>query len=106
VVAVIPNLNADLTTAFSVALADGQSGQTCLGACFCFVCQPEAGESHADQADPEFLERLPPADGLGHAFGEFIEFVIHTFPFVLWFVGGLSLTVWLSKMTAGASRIG
>jgi len=47
----------------------------------CCVCQAKAGQSHADHAEAEFLQRLPPGYGLGHAFGEVIEFVIHTFPF-------------------------
>ena len=48
------------------------------------VCQPEAGQRHACQAEAEFPERLPARDRLGQAFGEFIEFVVHTFPFVGW----------------------
>jgi hypothetical protein len=46
----------------------------------CSVCQPEAGERHAGEADAEFLQRRAPRDRLGHAFGEFIEFVVHIFP--------------------------
>jgi hypothetical protein len=55
----------------------------CLGP----VRQTEAGQRHASQAEAEFLQRLPPGHGLGHAFGEFIEFILfHTFPFSWLFV--------------------
>jgi hypothetical protein len=51
-----------------------------------FVREPEAGQRHGGQADSEFLQRLPPGDGLGHSLGQFIEFVVHTFPFVCLFL--------------------
>jgi len=38
-----------------------------------------------DQADAESLYRLPPCDRLGQSLGQFIEFVVHNFPFVLFF---------------------
>ena len=41
------------------------------------VRQPEAGQRHAREAEPEFLQRRAAGDGLGQAFGEFIEFVVH-----------------------------
>jgi len=41
------------------------------------VRQPEAGQRYAGEAGAEFLQRRAPRDGLRHAFGEFIEFVIH-----------------------------
>jgi hypothetical protein len=47
------------------------------------IRQPEAGESQAGQADAEFLERLAARGGLGQTFGQLIEFVVHTLPFVL-----------------------
>src|ERR1041385_3088175 len=50
------------------------------------VRQPEAGQRHAGEADAEFLQRPAPRDGLGHSFGQFIEFVGHNFPFVWLFV--------------------
>ena len=46
--------------------------------CLCGVCQPEAGQRHAGETDTEFLQRPAPCDGLGHALGEFIEWVVHT----------------------------
>jgi hypothetical protein len=64
-----------------VALGTARSAWACLR----FVRQPEAGQRHAGETDAEFLERRAARDRLGQAFGEFIEFVIHTFPFVLWF---------------------
>ena len=48
-----------------------------------FVRQPEARQRHAGEADAEFLQRRAPRDRLGQAPGEFIEFVAHTFPFIL-----------------------
>jgi hypothetical protein len=47
------------------------------------ACQPEAGQRYAGQADAELLERLPPGGCLGQCLGQFIEFAIHTFPFIL-----------------------
>jgi hypothetical protein len=49
------------------------------------ICQAEAGQRHAGQADAKFLQRLPPRCCLSQLLGQFIEFVIHTFPFVLLF---------------------
>ena len=46
------------------------------------VRQPDAGQRHASEADSEFLQRCAARDRLGEAFGEFIELVLHTFPFV------------------------
>jgi hypothetical protein len=45
------------------------------------IRQAEASQRHASQADAEFLERLPPCGCLGQSLSQFIEFVIHTFPF-------------------------
>jgi len=45
------------------------------------IRQPEAGQRHAGEADAEFLQRCAARDGLGQALGEFIELVVHTFPF-------------------------
>ena len=42
------------------------------------------------QANPEPPERQPPRNGLSHCFGQFIEFVVHNFPFV-WLVFAFSL---------------
>lgn len=47
------------------------------------VRQPEAGQRHAGQANAKLLQRRAPRDGLGQALGEFIELVVHTFPFIL-----------------------
>jgi hypothetical protein len=46
------------------------------------VGQPEAGQRQTGQAQAEFFQRLPTGSGLGHSRGQFIEFVIHNFPFV------------------------
>jgi hypothetical protein len=45
--------------------------------------QPEAGQCQAREANGEFFQHRPPRDGLGHSLGQFIEFVVHNFPFVL-----------------------
>jgi hypothetical protein len=47
-----------------------------------FVRQPEASQRHASEADAEFLQRGAASDRLGHVLGEFIELVVHTFPFL------------------------
>jgi len=47
--------------------------------------QSEARERHAGEAETEFFERLPSRYRLGQALGEFIEFIVHTFPFVVFF---------------------
>jgi len=41
--------------------------------------QPETGERHRGKAEAEPLEGLPACYGLGHTFGQLIEFVIHSF---------------------------
>jgi hypothetical protein len=46
-----------------------------------FVCQPEAGQRYSGQSDAEFLQRLAPGGRLGQSLGQFIEFVVHVFPF-------------------------
>jgi hypothetical protein len=74
-------LPAPTAAAVTVMLASGTSRETGRGAPS--VCQPEAGQGHSGQANAEFLERLPSAGGLGQSLGQFIEFVTHTFPFVL-----------------------
>src|SRR5687767_10863751 len=57
---------------------------------FRLVRQPETGERHAGEADAEFLQRHPTRNGLGQALGEFIELVVHIFPFVFVVCVGLS----------------
>src|SRR2546430_14818049 len=47
-----------------------------------FVRQPEAGQRHARESDAEFLQRCATRDRLGQALGEFIELIVHVFPFV------------------------
>jgi hypothetical protein len=47
--------------------------------------QSQRGEHNSGEADAEFLQRPAARDGLGHSFGQFIEFTAHNFPFV-WFV--------------------
>jgi hypothetical protein len=55
---------------------------TTLSGCLRLVCQPEAGQRHAGETDAEFLQRRAARDRLGQALCEFIESVVHTFPFV------------------------
>jgi hypothetical protein len=47
------------------------------------LVSPEARQRHGGEADAEFLERPTARNRLGHAFGELIELVVHTFPFAL-----------------------
>ena len=49
----------------------------------CIVRQPQRGQRDTRETEPEFLQRSAPRDGLGQAFGQFIEFVVHNFAFVL-----------------------
>jgi hypothetical protein len=46
------------------------------------VRQPKARQRHPGKPKAEFLQRQPPCCGLGQTFGQFVEFIIHTFPFV------------------------
>jgi hypothetical protein len=50
--------------------------------CLRLVCQPEAGQPHPGKTNTESLECRSARDGLGHLFGQFIEFVVHGSPFV------------------------
>ena len=47
-----------------------------------FIRQPEAGKRHAGETDAESLQRRATCDRLGHVFCEFIEMIVHMFPFV------------------------
>ena len=69
------------TTALTMVTAILPSWSARAG--FCFVRQPEAGQCHARKAHAEFLQRRAARDRLSRALGEFIELVIHTFPFFL-----------------------
>ena len=62
-----------------VAVAVGRTARAGLGP----FGQPETGQRHSGQADPEFLESLSARYRLGHALGQFVEFVAHSFPFAL-----------------------
>jgi hypothetical protein len=47
--------------------------------------QPETGQRHSYKAPSESFQGLPARYGLGHTFGQLIEFVAHSFfPFSLW----------------------
>jgi hypothetical protein len=48
--------------------------------CFGPVRQSKTSQRHAGKAEAEFLKRGTPRDGLGHAPGEFVEFVVHVSP--------------------------
>src|SRR5437773_2674913 len=72
----------------AAALAVARTGLTWLDASRfrrpvspCHVRQPEAGRRHAGQAGAEFLQRCAARDRLRQALGEFIELVVHVFPF-------------------------
>jgi hypothetical protein len=75
-------LNAETTAAFGILSTSGTGTLTSSLVCLCFVGQPEARQRHAGEADAESLQRRAPCDRLGQAFGEFIELVVHIFPFV------------------------
>src|SRR5262249_31650 len=47
----------------------------------CLVRQPQRGQGDTREAEAEFLQRSAPRDRLSHSFGQFIEFIIHNFPF-------------------------
>src|SRR5262245_4778985 len=51
--------------------------------CLRLVRQPQRGQSDACNTEAEFLQRPAPRDGLGHALGQFIEFVVHNFSLCL-----------------------
>jgi hypothetical protein len=81
---------ADGAEAIVVANAAAALAVACTGligpealcvSCFGTVRQSEAGQRHAGEADAEFLHRRAARDRLGQVLGEFIEFVVHTFPF-------------------------
>jgi hypothetical protein len=50
--------------------------------CLRSVRQPQRSQRKAREANAEFLQRPASGYGLGHSFGQFIELVIHNFPFV------------------------
>jgi hypothetical protein len=50
--------------------------------CSGLIGKPEGCQRHPSEADAEFLQRAAARDGLGYAFSKFIEFVVHTVPFV------------------------
>ncbi|SRR6266496_25607 len=75
---------ANAAAAFAVActgLAGPEAGR--LRVCRALIRQPKAGQRHAGESDTEFFQRCAARDRLGQALGEFIEFIVHTFPFVL-----------------------
>jgi len=47
------------------------------------VRQPETGQRHAAEADAEFHQRRPARERSGQALGEFVELMIHNYPYVL-----------------------
>src|SRR5207253_3714951 len=51
------------------------------GASLRLVRQPQGGQRDTHEADAEFLQRPAARDGSGQALGQFIEFVVHNFPF-------------------------
>lgn len=47
------------------------------------VCPPERSQREGSEADTESLQCRAAWDRSGHGFGQFIEFVVHNFSFVL-----------------------
>ncbi|HYV32706.1 MAG TPA: hypothetical protein VEO53_16575 [Candidatus Binatia bacterium] len=52
----------------------------------CVVRHTQQGEREARESEAEFLQRGAARHGLGHAFGQFIEFIVHNFAFILMLV--------------------
>jgi len=79
---VVPNYIADTaaTLAASITLSSMRLAAS-IG--LRLVRQPETGQRHAGEADAEFLQRSSARYGLGQSLGQFIEFLVHNFPFVL-----------------------
>jgi hypothetical protein len=71
------------------------------------VCQSKARQRHAREAESEFLQRGAARDGLGHVLCEFIEFVVHTFPFGWFVTGNLSAcrSVWGQRQSHRAGQV-
>jgi len=70
-----------------MALAmDATDGLGWSGISLCRARQPQRGQRDTREAEAEFLERPAAGDGLGQALGQFIEFVVHNFPFILFVV--------------------
>jgi len=57
---------------------------------FDIIRQPDCGQRDTGETEAEFLQCPASRDGLGQALGQFIEFVVHNFPFVLVFLVSLS----------------
>jgi hypothetical protein len=106
---------AETATAHMVAVVALASIWETSGAGLRLVRQPEARQRHAAQADAQFLQRCATRDGLGHALCEFIEFIVHSFLFVVcWFSAGFTarglsvsfITLWGTELfTDGGSPI-
>jgi len=60
----------------SSSIAGAVSVSDALFASMSSVRQPKTGQHGAREADAEFLQRAAPRDGLSHALGQFIEFVV------------------------------
>src|SRR6266498_4471020 len=74
----------------------------------CLVRQPQRRQRDTREAEAEFLERPAPRDRLGQALGQFIEFVVHNFPFVLvlWFGVSGSATDVVTVIEAASLLVG
>jgi hypothetical protein len=69
-----------MTATITASLA-GKAVWKASGLGISLVRQPDAGQRHAGEARAEFLHRLPARDRLGEALCQFIEFIVHAFPF-------------------------
>jgi hypothetical protein len=74
---------ADIISAGTIGARDAGPTRACR------VGQPQRSNHNPGETDTEFLQRATACDRLGHALGEFIEFVLHNnlflclFPFLL-----------------------
>jgi len=71
----------------ALAAAPFLHGLACGSVSFSLGSQSDGCEHCAREPEAEVPQRLPARDRLGQVFGQFIEFVIHRFAFILMLVG-------------------
>src|SRR6266496_5375457 len=80
----LPLWSADFVYLLAVALAlvDAAVGRPSRSSLR--LCRHSQGREHKTcEADAEFLQRSASRDGLCQTLGQFIEFIVHNFPFLL-----------------------
>jgi hypothetical protein len=66
------------------------------------VRKSKPSKGNPGQADTEFLQRAAARDGLSQAFRQFIECIIHNFPFPFW----CPVMVFLRSASAAGTFVG